>query len=86
MVLKRAGVPFFTTKDVGKGTGLGLSQCFGFARQSGGTLTMKSTVGSGTTMSILLPLADGETVTPRADGAKTILLVEDPWACCDRGR
>src|ERR1700712_5882049 len=41
--------PFFTTKAVGQGTGLGLSQVFGFAKQSGGEVTVKSAVGPGTT-------------------------------------
>ena len=47
-VLPHVFEPFFTTKDVGKGTGLGLSQVYGFAKQSGGTATITSTVGRGT--------------------------------------
>ncbi|HEY0625416.1 MAG TPA: ATP-binding protein [Allosphingosinicella sp.] len=53
--LEKVFEPFFTTKPVGKGTGLGLSQIFGFARQSGGDVTIDSTVGIGTTVSIYLP-------------------------------
>jgi CheY-like chemotaxis protein len=53
--MERVFEPFFTTKPVGKGTGLGLSQIFGFARQSGGDVTLDSTVGAGTTVSIYLP-------------------------------
>lgn len=53
--LEKVFEPFFTTKPVGKGTGLGLSQIFGFARQSGGDVTIESTVGVGTIVSIYLP-------------------------------
>jgi PAS domain S-box-containing protein len=50
--------PFFTTKAVGKGTGLGLSQVYGFAHQSGGTVTVESKSGLGTTVTIYLPRTD----------------------------
>ncbi len=56
-IAERIFEPFFTTKDVGKGTGLGLSQVYGFATQSGGTVTLKSKVGVGTAMTIYLPRA-----------------------------
>jgi PAS domain S-box-containing protein len=47
--------PFFTTKELGKGTGLGLAQVYGFVRQSGGTVRVRSEIGEGTRMTILLP-------------------------------
>jgi two-component system NtrC family sensor kinase len=77
--------PFFTTKDVGKGTGLGLSQVYGFAKQSGGTATVSSTQGRGTSITIFLPrthdapptAAPEVPVAAPAEIAGTALLVED---------
>jgi signal transduction histidine kinase len=62
-VLSRVFEPFFTTKDTGKGSGLGLSQVYGFARQSGGHVTLRSTPEAGTCVTILLPAV---TATPSA--------------------
>jgi PAS domain S-box-containing protein len=78
--------PFFTTKGPGKGTGLGLSQVYGFAKQSGGTATIHSKPGHGTTITIYLPATDApvqvEKKTEPVDrqprtGKGTVLLVED---------
>jgi two-component system, NtrC family, sensor kinase len=54
-VAARAFEPFFTTKEAGKGTGLGLSMVYGFARQSGGSASIRSGVGRGTTVTLRLP-------------------------------
>ncbi len=82
--------PFFTTKEVGKGTGLGLSMVYGIVKQTEGYVFCDSTVGRGTTFTILLPRhvateADEpvkKVAKPVADstGHGTILLVEDEEA------
>ena len=68
-VAERALEPFFTTKGVGRGTGLGLSMAFGVARQSGGTLTLRSTPGAGTTVTVLLRCVEGAAAAPEAGSA-----------------
>ncbi|WP_413624231.1 response regulator [Luteibacter sp. Lutesp34] len=82
--LEKVFEPFFTTKPLGQGTGLGLSMIYGFARQSGGDARIRSTVGRGTDVSMLLPASEREVESevprhgPIAGGqGERILLVED---------
>jgi PAS domain S-box-containing protein len=80
-VVSRVFEPFFTTKPVGKGTGLGLSQVHGFAHQAGGTVSISSELGVGTSITICLPRAAlgndvNETMMVKP-GAGMVLLVED---------
>jgi len=53
--LQKAFTPFFTTKAIGKGTGLGLFISRETVQAHGGTLTLESEVGKGTTVVISLP-------------------------------
>lgn len=48
--------PFFTTKPEGKGVGLGLAVSYGIIQAHGGEIDVKSTVGKGTSFTIILPL------------------------------
>ncbi len=82
-LLSKVFEPFFTTKQLDKGTGLGLSQVYGLTRQSGGTVTIASEVGHGTTVTMYLPRSHdplyeqpvAERPAPR--GREAVLLVED---------
>jgi len=84
-VLARVFDPFFTTKGQGEGTGLGLSMVYGFAKQSGGLVTIESEEGVGTLVRLYLPraeeelgdrAADDDSEVPRGHG-ESVLVVED---------
>ena len=76
--------PFFTTKPIGEGTGLGLSTIYGFARQSGGDVQIRSVVGHGTEVTLMLPAAVDQAVAPQQPAqtaelgaGEHVLIVED---------
>ena len=73
----RAFEPFYTTKEVGKGTGLGLSQVYGFIKQSGGEVKIRTAPGEGTAISIYLPAAAGQDLPAQQEKTERVLIVED---------
>ena len=90
--MRRIFDPFFTTKEVGRGTGLGLATVHGIMEQSGGAVSVESTVGVGSVFRIFLPSLPPDAATslrpdasdadatrlPRGSGR--VLLVEDDAA------
>lgn len=84
--LARVFEPFFTTKRPGSGTGLGMAMVYGFVRQSGGVVDVRSRPGEGTVVSLWLPAAecpvelaplDEPGPVPGATRRGVALLVED---------
>ncbi len=78
--------PFYTTKAPGQGTGLGLSTVYGIITQTGGTISVQSSPGAGTTFRIFFPAADPSLITPQTSPIdtdthgihnETVLLIED---------
>jgi two-component system cell cycle sensor histidine kinase/response regulator CckA len=76
--------PFFTTKTAGHGTGLGLATVDAVARRAGGSISVSSAVGAGSTFHVYLPAVDHPEASPSAPVrvvarpvGLTVLLVED---------
>ena len=84
-ILPRVFEPFFTTKTDGKGSGLGLSQVYGFAHESGGTITIRSELGVGTCVTLYLPptraapeQTDNDAVAGEEHGGPVLLVEDNP--------
>jgi two-component system NtrC family sensor kinase len=54
--IKKIYDPFFTTKAAGKGTGLGLSVSYGIVHEHGGSISVESKPGVGTSFRLELPM------------------------------
>jgi PAS domain S-box-containing protein len=77
--------PFFTTKEVGGGLGLGLATAYGIAKQSGGTISVTTDAGVGSTFSVFLPEASAAQADagPAAGAGETLVVVESDPAVRD---
>lgn len=84
--------PYFTTKEFGKGTGMGLSVVHGIVKSYGGTISVKSELGKGTSFSIFLPVVEKEAVAEietdeeLPTGSERILFVDDEESIVFVGR
>jgi signal transduction histidine kinase len=67
-VLERCRELFFTSKETGSGIGLAL--CQQIATTSGGTLSIESTPGKGTTVAIEVPIAPPKASRPRLSAVR----------------
>ncbi len=83
-VAARIFEPFFTTKPQGQGTGLGLSTAHGIITEAGGSVTVESEEGTGTTFRLYFPAISAAAPAPPAPAAPgargneaTILVVND---------
>jgi PAS domain S-box-containing protein len=81
--------PFFTTKAVGEGTGLGLSVVHGIVKEHGGAILVKSSLNTGSTFEVYLPIVHGAedllieppaTPVPGVRTGQHILYVDDEEA------
>jgi two-component system cell cycle sensor histidine kinase/response regulator CckA len=76
--------PFFTTKEPGKGTGMSMATVHGIVMRCGGSVSVNSELGKGTTFKVYFPSADVTEGAAEAAssarlhfGGETVLLVED---------
>ncbi|GIF26461.1 PAS domain S-box-containing protein [Actinoplanes tereljensis] len=90
-VVERAFEPFFTTKGSGAGTGLGLATVYGIITQADGEVSIASSPGVGTTVTVLLPASSdlsyfsdkAAKLPPAPSRGETLLVVEDEAALRD---
>jgi PAS domain S-box-containing protein len=88
--LKKIFDPFYTTKKTGAGTGMGLAVVHGIVEDHAGLLTVDSTPGQGTTVSVFLPVVEDKIMNQAAEtlaiGTEKILLIDDETDLVEVGK
>ena len=91
-IMDRIFDPYFTTKEKGVGTGLGLSVVHGIAKSHGGSITVQSEPGKGSTFHVFFPVIEGKVdfevryAEEIPTGNETILFVDDEELLADLGK
>lgn len=92
-IIDRIFDPFFTTKEVGKGTGMGLSVVHGIIKSYGGSISVESEPGKGTTANLFFPVVEGEAaleskpvVEESPTGNERILFIDDEKSIVNMAR
>ncbi len=84
--------PYFTTKGIGKGTGMGLAIIHGIMKEYGGTITVESELGKGSTFHVYFPIVEKKSLPeikepenlPR--GTERILFIDDEELLAEMGK
>jgi CheY-like chemotaxis protein len=90
--LKKAFDPYFTTKEKDLGTGMGLAVVQGIVKSHGGTISIQSERGKGTTIDVLFPKIDDEVLMETEKflempkGTESILFVDDEETLANLGK
>ncbi len=91
-VIDRIFEPYFTTKQLTKGTGMGLAIVHGIVAENGGTITVESDLGLGTSFHVYFPVIDQEESLPASDniklttGTERVLFIDDEQLLVELGQ
>ena len=91
-IIERIFDPYFTTKETGKGTGMGLAISHGIMKNHGGTITVESQFGKGSTFRVFFPVVKKEIVPERKEndvipgGNERLLFIDDETLLAEMGK